>query len=657
MPIEPTIHRVALVSPYDFAQAGGVTEHVRQLAKHLRLRDIDVTIIAPASSPVVDEPRLMSIGPITSVPINGSVARPTLSPVVLDEVASLLANEHFDVIHIHEPFVPMLPIAVLNASPWPNVGTFHASGERSIPYAASRKLVHWLAQRLTLRIAVSEQAAQFIKRYIDGEYQVIPNGVDIQRFRPDLEPLPQWSDGRPNILFVGRFDEPRKGLGVLLDAWPFVQHARPDARLLIVGRGDPHPYRQRILDLGVHNVYFLGAASDEELPRYYAMADIFCAPSTGQESFGIVLVEAMSCGTPVVASDIGGYRQVLSHRREGLLVPPQQPHALATALLHLLDDPGLRRTLGNTGRETAQHYAWEGIADRVIDTYKQAVVLHQQAQLHADIQMAPHSAEFFDLAASADSYAIANSDTMSQIGDETLETSSQSDVQPVAQPAGEEPMLTKPFEERVRALTQQVAGRILGRSGISPNMLTAAGFVLTLIVPIVLAEGYFVWGGILVLVTSAFDMLDGALARATGQKSSFGAFFDSTVDRYTEAIILLGLLMYYDRLPGVRWEVALIYLSIVGSLMVSYTRARAESLGFDCKVGLLARPERIILLSIGLLVGWVSFALAILAIFTNVTAIQRVFHVWRQDRARKPQAAVSEEAPRSRLLPRGERPS
>ena len=162
MAIEPTIQRVALVSPYDFAQNGGVTEHVRQLAKHLRHHGIDVRIIAPASELVADEPNLMSIGPVTPVPINGSIARTTLSPVVLDEVASLLANEHFDVIHLHEPFVPFVPIAVLNASSWPNVGTFHASGDRSFSYAASRKIVHWLAQRLTLRVAVSEQAAQFV---------------------------------------------------------------------------------------------------------------------------------------------------------------------------------------------------------------------------------------------------------------------------------------------------------------------------------------------------------------------------------------------------------------------------------------------------------------------------------------------------------------
>ncbi|HZB95247.1 MAG TPA: glycosyltransferase, partial [Herpetosiphonaceae bacterium] len=144
MALRSTVERVAIVSPYDFADNGGVTEHVRQLARYLRRRDIDVTIIAPTSTRATHEPGLVSLGPVTPVPINGSVARTTLSPVVIEEVASLLARERFDVIHLHEPFVPLLPIAVLNASPSPNVGTFHASGTRSFPYAASRKFVHWL---------------------------------------------------------------------------------------------------------------------------------------------------------------------------------------------------------------------------------------------------------------------------------------------------------------------------------------------------------------------------------------------------------------------------------------------------------------------------------------------------------------------------------
>lgn len=218
-------------------------------------------------------------------------------------------------------------------------------------------------------------------------------------------------------------------------------------------------------------------------------------------------------------------------------------------------------------------------------------------------------------------------------------------------------MLNEPFEARVRALTQRIAGRALGRFGISPNTITAIGLILTITVTYTLATRHLVLGGILVLLTSAFDMLDGALARATGQKSAFGAFFDSTVDRYTEALILLGLLVYYERLGGVRWEIPLVYLSIVGSLMVSYTRARAEALGFDGKVGLLARPERIILLAIGLIVGWLSFALAVLAIFTNFTAAQRVYHVWRQDRERHPRPVVPKAPRRSWFVPRDQRPS
>ena len=218
-------------------------------------------------------------------------------------------------------------------------------------------------------------------------------------------------------------------------------------------------------------------------------------------------------------------------------------------------------------------------------------------------------------------------------------------------------MLTKPFEERVRAVTERIAGRLLGRSGISPNMMTAVGLMLTLAVTLTLATGHLIWGGILVLLTSAFDMLDGALARATNRKSAFGAFFDSTVDRYTEALILLGLLLYYNRLGEGGWEIVLVYLSIVGSLMVSYTRARAEALGFECKVGLLARPERIILLSIGLLVGWLSFALAIMAIFTNFTAAQRVYYVWQQDRRRQPRRVVAKAPRRSRFVRRDQTPS
>jgi phosphatidylinositol alpha-mannosyltransferase len=566
----------------------------------------------------------------------------------MENVAALLARHRFDVIHLHEPFAPMIPLSVLNASGSPNVGTFHASGQRSFAYATSRKLVQWLAKRLTARIAVSEAAAQFVRRYIGGEYTIIPNGVDTHCFRPDLPPIEMWNDERPNVLFVGRFDEPRKGFPVLFDAWGDVRAERPDARLMVVGRGDPEPFRKRAADLEWDNVHFVGGVDSELLPRYYRTANVFCAPSTGQESFGIVLVEAMSSGVPVVASDIGGYRQVLHHRQEGLLVPPQQPKALATALLHLLDNPELQQTMGRAGRLTARQYAWEGVSEQVVEVYERACSEHQRTVHSVSIPALTVDSPEASMARRLRAITVDAADVQPQtvVGYRTI-----------VPEKGGAPMLTKSFEERVRAVTQKIAGRLFGWSGISPNTMTTIGLLLTLSVTATLASGYHVWGGILVLVTSAFDMLDGALARATNKKSAFGAFFDSTVDRYTEALILLGLLLYYDHLPTAGYEVMWIYLAIVGSLMVSYTRARAEALGFECKVGLLGRPERIILLSLGLLVGWVSFALVTLAIFTNFTAAQRIFHVWREDRRRQPQVAVPKAPRRDWFAPRDQTPS
>ncbi|HSH78109.1 MAG TPA: glycosyltransferase [Herpetosiphonaceae bacterium] len=640
------IQHVALVSPYDFAANGGVTEHVRQLAGNLRRRGIDVTIIAPASASDVDEPGLVSLGPITPVPINGSIARTTLSPVVLENVASLLTRRRFDVIHLHEPFAPMLPLSVLNASPSPNVGTFHASGKRSLPYAASRRFLRWLAQRLAMRVAVSDEAARFIRRYIGGEYTIIPNGVDTARFSPDVAPVAAWNDGRPNVLFVGRFDEPRKGLSVLIEAWPEVQQARPSARLLVVGRGEAEPFQKRASELGCRDVHFVGPVAAEDLPSYYTAATLFCAPSTGQESFGIVLVEAMSSGTPVIASDIGGYRQVLHHRREGLLVPPKQPNALAAAVVNLLSDTSLQREMSRSGRDAAAQYAWSGVSERVLQVYERAQLVHGRASaVTLSGQVVQPS---LPRPSAAD---IAEADVVAE-GPATAPK-----AQRPALPEGEQLMLTEPFEERVRALSQRVAGRLFGQSRISPNMVTTIGLLLTLGVTVAISTGHLIWGGVLVLLTSAFDMLDGALARATGRKSAFGAFFDSTVDRYTEALILLGILIHYDRMPGTHWEIALVYLGIVGSLMVSYTRARAEALGFDGKTGILARPERIVLLSFGLITGWLSFALAILAILTNFTTAQRVYYVWKQERSRTPRAVSPKPAPRGRWTRRNQTPS
>jgi phosphatidyl-myo-inositol alpha-mannosyltransferase len=637
------IKRVALVSPYDIAQNGGVTEHVQHLAQQLRRRDTDVTIIAPSSQPELALPGVVSLGSVTPIPINGSVARTTISPAVMEDVSALLARTRFDVIHLHEPLAPMLPLSVLNASPSPNVGTFHASGDRSLGYAVSRKLLDWLAQRLAVRIAVSPAAARFASRYFAGDYAIIPNGVDTRRFNTAVLPFPQWRDGRPTILFVGRFDEPRKGFGVLLQAFTRVQQQIPAVRLVVVGRGNAAPWQVQIDALGLQHVFFAGAVSAEELPRYYRSADVLCAPSTGQESFGIILAEAMSSGCPVVASDIEGYARVITHRREGLLVPPFQTDALAAALIHVLCDTRLRQHLALAGPVTAAQYAWEGVTDRIIEEYERAQVLAAGSRRRTWHPVVPH-------VPTAQLTASGNVLLAARIGSSTPVSAAAHDTQ------GATRMLTEPFEARVRAVTQRVVGRVLGRSRISPNMLTIIGLLLTLGVTATLATGHLVWGGILVLLTSAFDMFDGALARATERNSTFGAFFDSTIDRYAEALIFFGLLLHYQRVPAMHYEVYFLYLAIIGSLMVSYTRARAEALGLECKVGILARPERIILLSLGLIIGWLHVTLAILALFTNLTAIQRIYHVWTQTEGRR-RAEMVKPARRGWFASRDQSPS
>jgi CDP-diacylglycerol--glycerol-3-phosphate 3-phosphatidyltransferase len=313
----------------------------------------------------------------------------------------------------------------------------------------------------------------------------------------------------------------------------------------------------------------------------------------------------------------------------------------------MLADRQLQQRCAKAGLMSAKQYAWSDVSERVIDVYERAQVLAKPTTRM--VMIAPTLAILPSPALIASSAAIMlpltriQADISERISDDT---------------EGVPAMLTEPFEARVRALTQRVVGRALGRSRITPNMLTILGLILTVSVTIALATGHLIIGGILVLVTSVFDMFDGALARATERNSTFGAFFDSTIDRYSEALIFLGLLLYYQRVPATQLEVSFVYFAIIGSLMVSYTRARAEALGLDCKVGMLARPERIILLSIGLIIGWLDFTLAILALFTNLTAIQRVYHVWSQtEGAQRREAQVAKPARRSWFASRDQSPS
>ena len=376
--------KIGLVSPYDFASPGGVTDHVRHLARQLRRLDHAVRIFAPSSRADVDfdTAEFYRIGSPISVPVNDSVARITLSFHLADRVAEIIERERFDVLHFHEPLMPALPITMLRMSQAANVGTFHAFAKSNIGYFYGRPLLEPYLAHLHRGIAVSEPAKAFVNRYFPGfPLKVIPNGIDVSVFHPGHAPIRHLRDERVNILFVGRLEK-RKGLGYLLRGYEFMKQRVPNTRLIVVGDGplrssvESYISRHRVPD-----VVMAGYVPDTVLPRYYCSADIFCAPATGAESFGIVLLEAMATGLPVVATEIDGYMSVLEPGRDSLTVQPKSWSELGAALVILARDAQLRTRMGAYGLEKARLYAWEEVAAQVLEVYGEARQIRAQREM------------------------------------------------------------------------------------------------------------------------------------------------------------------------------------------------------------------------------------------------------------------------------------
>lgn len=366
--------KIALVSPYDFAYPGGVANHISSLEHYFTRMGHEVRIIAPASSTVSTfGDRFIPVGTPRPVPSSGSIARITISPWLSSRIKAVLDEEKFDIIHLHEPLLPMLCTTVLRLSHTANVGTFHASGAR--PWyefgtpLGKLFLKKWF-RKLDGKIAVSKPAMEYISKYFPGYYNIIPNGVDVNHFSPNVSPIDDFGDGKLNILFVGRLEK-RKGADYLLDAYKRVKGEIPNSRLIIVGPGTRlrKKYEKQVRQNGLDDVVFAGYVSYDELPRYYKTADIVCSPATGRESFGIVLLEAMAVGKPVVASNIEGYASVVTHGVDGLLVPPKDGEMLAQALISLVTDESLRQQMGAKGRLKALDYSWEHVAQKILDYY------------------------------------------------------------------------------------------------------------------------------------------------------------------------------------------------------------------------------------------------------------------------------------------------
>ncbi|MGU3502157.1 glycosyltransferase family 4 protein [Mycobacterium sp. C31M] len=360
--------RIGMVCPYSFDVHGGVQAHVLQLAEVFRAGGHEVSVLAP-SSPHVDLPDyVVSGGKAIPIPYNGSVARLRFGPATHRKVKRWLQQGDFDVLHLHEPNAPSVSMLALMIAEGPIVATFHTSTTKSLTLSVFQGMLRPLNEKIVGRIAVSDLARRWQMEALGSDAVEIPNGVNVSEFAeaPRLDGYPRA--GR-SVLFLGRFDEPRKGMSVLLGALPRLVEQFPDVEVLIVGRGDEADLAEQA---GPHatNLRFLGAVDDAAKASALRSADLYCAPNTGGESFGIVLVEAMAAGTAVVASDLDAFSRVLDQGAAGRLVPVDDPDALADSLIELLRDDNARQHYVRMAAAAVRRYDWSVVAGEIMRVYE-----------------------------------------------------------------------------------------------------------------------------------------------------------------------------------------------------------------------------------------------------------------------------------------------
>lgn len=366
---------IGIVTQAYYPVLGGVTEHVWALGKELEKRGHRVTVIAGHSRGADDGGlRVLRVGFQIPIVTNGAHAAVTVGYRLGRTLRAIERTERFDVVHIQSPLDPFLPMIAVRGMDRPKIGTHHTTRDSNLLCVVFPNLFRAILDRLSASIAVSHSAEGLVKHYFpDVPFHIIPNGVDIDRFSPLIEPYPKLRDGIPTILFVGRMD-PRKGARFLFGAIPYLEKKLSQYRIVVVGTGWMRKVYDKFIPLHLqHRVQFAGFASRDQLPRYYRSADVFCSPAVGGESQGIVLLEALASGTPIVASDIEGYRWVIEPGKHGLLVPPKSPRHIAEALIEILSKPARHEAMAKACREHALTYAWPKMVDQIEPLYYEAV--------------------------------------------------------------------------------------------------------------------------------------------------------------------------------------------------------------------------------------------------------------------------------------------
>ncbi|MBW8486522.1 glycosyltransferase family 4 protein [Actinomadura parmotrematis] len=361
--------RVGIVCPYTWNVPGGVQQHIRDLAEALTGFGHSVSVITPADDDAELPPYAVSAGRAVPVPYNGSVARLAFGFLSAARVRRWINDNDFDVLHVHEPAAPSLGLLACWTADGPIVGTFHASYAKSRVVSVTAPILQSALEKITGRIAVSEAARTTLVEHLGGDAVLIPNGVATARYTA-AEPLPGWPGEGGALGFLGRMDEQRKGLPVLLRAFETLGRERPGLRLLLAGPGDAADALARVSPELRDRVVPLGLVSEEDKVRAYHSVDVFVAPNLGGESFGIVLAEAMSAGAPIIASDIEAFDRVLRGGRAGALFPVGDAAALAAAAGELLDDPARRKQLSAEARSAVRAYDWSSVAREVERVYE-----------------------------------------------------------------------------------------------------------------------------------------------------------------------------------------------------------------------------------------------------------------------------------------------
>lgn len=373
--------RIGIVCPYGWDTPGGVQSHIGDLAEYLIAAGHNVSVLAPAISDENLPNYVVNAGRPIAIPYNGAIARVLFGPIAFARVRQWISQGNFDLLHLHEPAIPSISLLACWASDGPMVGTFHAAAKRQKVSFAVVPFLEPVIEKLTARIAVSEAARETLTEHLETDAIVVPNGIYANRYRDGIHE-PKWS-GR-TLGFIGRFQEPRKGLTILLEALPQVLQSFPETIVFVAGPGNPDEAME-VIDFQLRDrIHFLGRISESEKANFLASVGLYVAPNTGGESFGIILAEALASGAKVVASDIPAFDSLLGHGKYGTLFESENSNDLAQKILDLFSNPDSGKAKAALGKDYAQNFDWDVVAEKIFDVYEMAMVGGRKVTLSSE---------------------------------------------------------------------------------------------------------------------------------------------------------------------------------------------------------------------------------------------------------------------------------